>query len=194
MNILWIVLALIAVTGLVFVGGAVTATYLLAAELRLFLRAPSFYVRKMFGPPPADKRARQIVGRIQGLLPARSAYAKDLGDTVSRAPASIQDLVQARDRITLYLEYDVYGDGLGDSVSRQDPTAVRALEARRAELDRRIEEALGQLKRIENRVAAHVLATRSDLEEGAVQQELGETLEDLDALLDASRAQGLLSD
>lgn len=194
MNILWIVLTLMAVTGMVFVAGAAAATYLLAAELRLFLRAPSFYVRKLLGPPPADKRARQIVGRIQDLLPARSAYAKDLGDRVSRTPATIQELVQARDRITLYLEYDVYGDGLGDSVSREDPSAVRALETRRAELDARIDKALGQLKRIENRVAAHVLATRDAAGEDAVQQELGETLEDLDTLLDVSRAQGLLSE
>lgn len=194
MQIFMIVLALMAMTGLVFVAGAAAATYLLAAELRLFLRAPSFYVRKMFGPPPADKRARQIAGRIQGLLPPKTVYAKDLGDKVGRTPQSIQELVQARDRITLYLEYDVYGDGLGDSVSRQDPSAVRALETRRAELDQRIENALSQLKRIENRVAAHVLATRDELGEDAIQQELGETLEDLDTLLDASRSQGLLSE
>jgi hypothetical protein len=194
MQILWIVLALIAITGTIFVAGAAAATYLLAAELRLFLRAPSFYVRKMFGPPPPDKRAHQIVGRIQDLLPAKTVYAKELGDKVARTPKTIQELVAARDRITLYLEYDVYGDGLGDSVSREDPTAVRALETRRAELDARIEKALGQLKRIENRVAAHVLATRDEATEDAVQQELGETLEDLDTLLDVSRAQGLLSE
>lgn len=194
MQILWIVLALLLVTGTVFVAGAAAATYLLAAELRLFLRAPSFYVRKMIGPPPADKRARQIVGRIKGLLPARSVFAEELGDKVARSPKTIQELVQARDRITLYLEYDVYGDGLGDSVSREDPSAVRALETRRAELDDRIEKALSQLKRIENRVAAHVLATRDGDMEDAAQTELTETLDDLDTLLDANRAQGLLSE
>lgn len=193
-NFLVLIVALVATMFVVVAGGTAVAAYLLGKELRLFLKAPSFYVRKMFGPPGPERQAKKIVSRIRGLLPAGSDLQRELHGRLKDAPRSLQDLSERRDRITLYLEYDVYGDGLGDAVGRQDPSAVRVLEARREEIDRRIEDALSQLKRVENRVAAHALATRHELEEGAMPEVLDETIDELDTLLLIEKEQGLLGE
>jgi len=137
-----------------------------------------------------EKQARAVVNRILDLLPARSPYADHLRKQVKGVLPAIRRMVEQQDRIQLYLEYDVYNDQL--AVGREDPGAVRTLEQRKAELTQRLDSALTDLKRIETRVAAHVLGARDSFEEEAVREELSDTLEDLEMLLEEDKAAGLL--
>lgn len=191
-NVLLLFLGLAFFFTTVVLGGAAVATYLLAGELRLFLKAPAFYIRKLTSGPSAESRARTITQRIHRLLPAGNAYAEELSERVDRVVPMLKDLTRQHDRITLYLEYNVYGDDLGSSEDAHDDQALRTLESRRNELQSRIDLALKDLKRIESRVAAHVLAARDSLEEEAMQAELEDTLEELDMLMEGDRAAGML--
>lgn len=191
-NLLMLFLGLLVLGFTVMTGTVLVATYLLAGEVRLFLRAPAFYIQKLTAGPSPERRARVITRRIEKLLPPGNAYADDLRGRVGALVPTIRDLTKQKDRITLYLEYDVYGDELGTSAGRQDPEALRTLEKRREELDSRIELALTDLKRIEARVAAHVLAARDSFQEEAMQAELEDTLEELDMLMEGDRTAGML--
>jgi hypothetical protein len=191
-NFLLLVLAFFAAVFALLAGGTAVATYLLAGEVRLFLRAPAFYIKKLTSGPSAPQQAKRITQRIHKLLPQGSSYARDLRDRVQSVIPTIESLVRQQDRITLYLEYDVYGDDLGDTARRQDPEALRSLEKRRQELTDKIEAALTDLKRIEGRVAAHVLAAQDSFEEESMQAELSDTLEELEVLIEGDRSAGLL--
>lgn len=191
-NLLLLVLALFGAALAVVTGGLLVATYLLAGEVRLFLKAPSYYIRKLTAGPDPEKRAKQVVARIHKLLPARSAYADDLRARVDAVVPAIRRMVQQQDQINIYLEYDVYRDQLAARAGSDDADAVGTLEKRKEALAARLEVALTDLKRIETRVAAHVLAAQDSWEEGAVRTELGDTLDDLKALLEEDRSAGLL--
>jgi hypothetical protein len=191
-HVLYMILALIFLAGATVFAGTLVATYLLAGEVRLFLKAPAFYIRKLTSGPSAEHKARKITSRIHKLLPAGNSYAEELVDRVRRIVPTIRELTRQHDRITLYLEYNVYGDDLGSSAAAQDEEALRTLERRRDQLGSKIDLALKDLKRIEARVAAHVLAAQDSLEEDSMQAELSETLDELEMLMEGDRAAGML--
>lgn len=194
LNILMVLFALFAGAAVLLAAGLGVAGYLLATELRLFLRAPAFYVEKLVGPPGPAKRARALGRSIRELLPPASSdpLLAEVGPRVDRTVKAIRDLERRRDEITLYLEYDVAAAGLGTRVDLQDRGALDILEQRRGEIDGNLEAALGGLQRIRDRVAAKVLAGRDTASEAELQLGLDESLEELDSLIEADQSVGLL--
>lgn len=173
--------------------GTAVATYFLAAEVRLFLRAPQFYVQKLLGPPSHSKQARTIAKRIRGLLPQdKTSATKELSQRVERLLPTLEALEAQKDDIVLYLEYDVYQDRLGQAAERKDPAGIRTLEERRVEIEGDLDQALLNLKQIETRVAARVHARKDAFFEDEFKRELLESVADLDAILEEEKKAGLL--
>jgi len=59
-NVLFVLFALFAGAATLLAVGIGVAGYLVASELRLFLRAPAYYVQKLLGPPGHTARARTV--------------------------------------------------------------------------------------------------------------------------------------
>ncbi len=194
MNLLLMLLGVLVVGGLLGLAGAVTLGLVLARELRLFLRAPGYYMQKALSGPGYEARARKLASRVRRLLPqaGREGPFRELMERVDRAVSAIRELERRREAIVLYLDHDLASDQLALPPGQEASNALRTLGARRGEIDQQLAASLTNLAEIERCVAAKVLGGRDPERERETQAELDETMAELEDLLKADQEAGLL--